>query len=195
MIWGPSLALSQFLIKQYYHRDGMLSGKKILELGCGLALPSMVAYRLGADEVIATDFRPQTLAQVQFHARMNNCPVHGELVDWTNPASLDNVRPDIVLAADVIYGLSLVPPLVHTIEKILPKGSIVVIATRDGRTGISEFRQLMNLNFVEVQVEQSIDRDYLPPMPEKIADDPLSQDRWAGRKHSIFVYRWRDDEE
>lgn len=189
MVWGPSIALSQYLIKDHAK---MLSGKRVLELGCGAALPSMISYRLGAAEVIATDFQPQTLEQVQYHAQLNGCSLHVELVDWTEPTTLEDFQPDIMLAADVIYGLALVPPLVNTIEQILPKSSTLIIATRDDRIGIPEFRQMMKMNFVEVQVEKSTNQNYLPSMPKTIADDPLSQGRWSG-KHSIFTYRWLDE--
>ena len=190
VIWGPSVALSQYMMK---YQQKAISGRKVLELGCGLALPSMMAYRLGASAVLATDFHPQTLEQVQFHADLNQCSIHVELVDWEYPTDVSDFRADIVLAADVIYGLALVPALVKIIERVLPKTSTLIIATRDGRTGIHEFRDMMESHFVEVQVERSKDRTYLPPIPSAIASDPLSFERWKGN-HSIFTYRWREEE-
>ncbi len=187
VVWGPSIALSQYLI----HHPETISGKRVMELGCGAALPSMISYRLGAFEVVASDFRRQTLEQVQYHAQVNDCSVHTELLDWENPLTLADVNPDIVLAADVLYGLALVHPLVKTIEHILPKHASLLIATRDGRIGIPEFRQMMSVNFHEVEILISVDATYLPEIPKIIADDPLSRDRWAG-SYSIFAYHWRE---
>lgn len=187
MIWGPSVALSQYLLQK--HRNNF-KGKRVLELGCGAALPSMMAYRLGATEVVASDFHLQTLEHALYHANLNRCKIHVEHIDWENTETIPMFEPDIVLAADVIYGIALVPALIETIEKVLPKSSILIVATRDGREGIPEFRELMKTNFLESQAEQSVDRTYLPPMPREFARDPISRERWIGR-HSIYIYRWR----
>lgn len=186
VVWGPSIALSQYLIS---HPE-LVSRKRVLELGCGAAIPSMVSHRLEAADVIASDFRQQALEQVQYHAQMNDCLVQTELVDWETQSTLVDLHPEIVLAADVIYGLALVYPLVQTIQNILPKDSSLLIATRDGRTGIPEFRQMMRENFDEVSLLTSVDASYLPTIPTIIAEDPLSRHRWTG-SYSIFAYQWR----
>ena len=53
VIWGACRALNQRL------STVDLQGARVLELGCGLALPSMVAARQGAT-VTATDQHPET---------------------------------------------------------------------------------------------------------------------------------------
>ena len=186
VVWGASVALSQYLIA---HPETVY-GKRVLELGCGSALPSMISHLLGAVENVATDFRIQTLWQVLFQSKMNDCSLHVELLDWENPSTMADLQPDLVLAADVVYGLSHVDPLVKTIEQVLPRNASLLIATRDGRLGIPEFRRMMSRNFEERILVSSVESKDLPPLPSSISDDPLARDRWSGT-FSIYIYRWK----
>ncbi|GMH66832.1 hypothetical protein TL16_g04521 [Triparma laevis f. inornata] len=51
-IWSSSLALASYLIT---HPE-LISNKNVLELGSGLALPSILSSRLNAKSVTATDY-------------------------------------------------------------------------------------------------------------------------------------------
>ena len=212
-----------------------VQGRTVLELGCGSALPSLVAYRLGSKRVIATDFRRATLSHVSYHAEQNNCrspTFEVASLDWENHLknrSQDTEDPeqqsqrhdgsgwneavysrqvDIILAADVIYGTSWIPALVATIDTHLrynddiktpstlqaapvPPPPQVVIATRDGRRGIKEFRQLITsprYDFVEVFAQSYNNQDYAPFIPSNLQQDDLSLSRWNGN-HSIYIYQ------
>ncbi len=93
-LWPAGLELARVVAG----RD--LRGKRVLELGCGLALPSLVAALAGA-EVLATDWSPDALALVERNAERNGARVETAFVDWRAP-SLDR-KWDLVLAADVLY--------------------------------------------------------------------------------------------
>ena len=80
--------------------EGSLDGVRVLELGCGLGLPSLVAARLGAD-VTTTDYTHVALDLFRVNATMNDVTVNAEYVDWREPHDLDSY--DLVLAADVMY--------------------------------------------------------------------------------------------
>jgi predicted nicotinamide N-methyase len=185
-LWGASVALGQYLVN--YHPE-IIQDKKVMELGCGGAVPSLVACHLGASQVLSTDFRQSTLDHVRYHADQNKCRLGVELIDWEDRSIISSLQPDVILAADVIYGVALVPPLVKTIEKYLAHDGSLVIATRDGRHGIAEFRQLMKKHFVEVGSESHNDT-YLPPIPKQLEDDEISRGRWMGN-YSIYTYTWR----
>src|ERR1700754_2157596 len=77
---------------------------KVLELGCGLALPSVVAARAGA-EVLATDGATDAVVFAAHVLALNE--VEGDVahVDWTEHGEqLVRRGPwDLVLAADVLY--------------------------------------------------------------------------------------------
>jgi predicted nicotinamide N-methyase len=95
--WPSGLALAAHL------RDSRPSGR-VLELGCGLALPSVTAAKRGA-RVLATDGHTDAVAFAAHVLAINE--VEGEVahVDWTEHGDeLARRGPfDLVLAADVLY--------------------------------------------------------------------------------------------
>jgi predicted nicotinamide N-methyase len=115
------------------------AGARVLELGCGLGLPSIVAARAGAD-VLATDGASDAVVFAAHSLALND--LHGEVahVDWTEHADALAARGpwDVVLAADVLYlqtgvaaALELMPRLVA------PDGEIRIADPR--RAGARDF--------------------------------------------------------
>jgi predicted nicotinamide N-methyase len=95
-------------------------GARVLELGCGLGLPSIVAARAGAD-VLATDGSSDAVAFVAHSLALNDLEGEVAQVDWSEQGEALAARGpwDLVLAADVLYlrgnvevGLELLPRLV-----------------------------------------------------------------------------------
>ena len=97
VLWRSGVALAREL-------DGAeLRGRRVVELGCGLAVPSIAAARAGA-LVFATDADADALELVSRNARANGVRVETDLVDWASPDELVNRGPfDLALAADVLY--------------------------------------------------------------------------------------------
>lgn len=80
-----------------------VAGARVLELGCGLALPSLAAAQGGA-RVLATDRAPGALAFAAHNARRNGLRLEVAQCDWSDPWSAIAGAPwDLVLAADVLY--------------------------------------------------------------------------------------------
>jgi predicted nicotinamide N-methyase len=80
-----------------------LRGARVVELGCGLGLPSMVAARAGA-RVLATDWSDAAVSLLRVNARANEIELQVARVDWSVPDALVAQAPfDLVLAADVLY--------------------------------------------------------------------------------------------
>jgi predicted nicotinamide N-methyase len=95
--WPSGLALAHVVATR------PLAGARVLELGCGLGLPSLAAAIVGAD-VLATDWAPDAVAVLRENARRNDVDLRVEIVDWDEPGPLLREAPwDIVLAADVLY--------------------------------------------------------------------------------------------
>jgi predicted nicotinamide N-methyase len=98
---------------------GELTGVRVLELGCGVGLPAIVAA-LGGAEALATDWYEEALALARANAAANGATIETLLVDWRNPpATLGSRGPfDLIVGADVLYeqrnGIALaalLPPL------------------------------------------------------------------------------------
>jgi predicted nicotinamide N-methyase len=96
-LWPSGVALARRLAGR------SLRGARVLELGCGLGLPSLAAALAGG-RVLATDWSPQAVALLEDNARRNGAALETAIVDWAHPAAIVERAPwDLVLAADVLY--------------------------------------------------------------------------------------------
>ena len=120
-LWPSGIALARAVGRR------SLRGKRVLELGCGLALPSIVAALAGA-RVLATDWSPDALAVAALNAARNGASLDTALCAWeSGVAALEKNGPwDLVLASDVLYErrnvellLELVPRLVDARGEVL----------------------------------------------------------------------------
>jgi predicted nicotinamide N-methyase len=93
----------------------------VVELGCGLGVPSIAAARAGA-AVLATDAAPEALALVAENAEANGARVETALVDWASPDPLFERSPfDLALAADVLYERAAVAQLLSLLPRLAPE--------------------------------------------------------------------------
>ncbi len=96
-LWASGLALARAVAE----RD--VSALSVLELGCGLALPSLAAA-LGGAQVLATDWSSDAVTLLRENARRNELELETAVVAWAQPGELVARAPwDLVLAADVLY--------------------------------------------------------------------------------------------
>ena len=97
-----------------------LSGLRVVELGCGLAVPSIAAARGGAD-VIATDGDIDALAVVRRNAEANDVQLETAAVDWADPDELVERGPfDLALASDCLYERPSVAMLLELLPRLAP---------------------------------------------------------------------------
>ena len=114
VLWRSGLALAREL------DDPALGGLRVVELGCGLAIPSLAAARAGA-KVLATDAAAEALALVARNARVNHLSLETAAVEWTEPDALVRRAPfDLVLAADVLYERASVGLLLSLLPRLAP---------------------------------------------------------------------------
>jgi len=80
-----------------------LRGRRVLELGCGLGLPSIAAVRAGG-RVTATDWSPEAVRATRANAERNAVELEALVCSWGEPEPLVRRAPwDLVLASDVLY--------------------------------------------------------------------------------------------
>jgi predicted nicotinamide N-methyase len=102
-----------------------LRGLRVVELGCGLALPSMAVARAGAAAVLATDKSSEALALADRNARANGLRIETARVDWRRPGDLAARAPfDLALAADVLYERASVALLLRLLPLLGPEAWI-----------------------------------------------------------------------
>jgi predicted nicotinamide N-methyase len=123
-LWPAALALAGALPER-------LDGVRVVELGCGLGVPSLVAASRGA-VVTATDWAQDAIDLLARNAARNELTLRAEMRDWRAPWS---ERFDLVLAADVLYERRNVEPLLDRLRELAP-AALVGLA---GRPYESEF--------------------------------------------------------
>ena len=98
-----------------------LTGVRELELGCGLALPSLVAALRGA-EVVASDVFADALERVEESGRRTlGRPLETLCADLHEPSALLARGPfDLVLGADLLYDCTLATAMGALIPQIAP---------------------------------------------------------------------------
>jgi predicted nicotinamide N-methyase len=93
-----------------------LHGRRVLELGCGLGLPSLVAASRGA-HVLATDWATEALELLELNARRNGLSLEVAHARWDDPDGFDSGW-ELVLAADVLYEHRNVPQLLALLQRL-----------------------------------------------------------------------------
>jgi predicted nicotinamide N-methyase len=116
VLWRSGVALAREMDAE----PAGLAGMRVVELGCGLALPSIVAARTAAT-VLATDADPEAVELLPRNAELNEVEVEAAVLDWTSAAEADALVErgpfDLVLAADVLYER----PTVALMLSLLPR--------------------------------------------------------------------------
>ncbi len=120
-VWESAIVLAEDLARL----DGR--GLSLLELGCGLGLPALVAARAGFT-VTATDYEEAALAGVRFNAaRLGGVALETRVLDWRQPPA-DLGRFDRVVAADVLYEPHHAEALARVIALALAPGGTALVA-------------------------------------------------------------------
>lgn len=149
-IWPSSLAMTKFLTLEPH----WTAGKKVLEIGAGLGLPSFSIARF-AKEVIVTDHAPAAVDLINKninHLCVNN--MTALCLDWNNFP--DQVIVDTVLMSDVNYAPDAFGPLLTLIGRLMDQGAVIVIATPE---------RIMAAAFVE-SLQSYIQHSFLQPVEE-----------------------------
>ena len=120
-VWESAIVLAEDLAAM----DG--AGKTLLELGCGLGLPALVAARSGFT-VTATDYEETALEGVRYNAERNALEgLRTRVLDWRNlPEDLGTF--DLVVAADVLYEAHHPAALAATIARSLDRSGLGLVA-------------------------------------------------------------------
>ena len=151
-LWPGALTLA----KRVAEATDVGPGTRVLELGCGLGLPALVAARRGAT-VVASDWHHAPLAVVARSAADNGDPLACMQMDWRAPALACGF--DLCLGADVAYDHAGAPALAAALAALVRPGGSVWLAdsVNTARTALAE--QLEGRGFVLTQREVAESED------------------------------------
>jgi predicted nicotinamide N-methyase len=119
-LWSSAVALADDVARR------SLRGAHVLELGCGLGLPS-IAAALAGGRVLATDWSAEAVRATAENAERNEVRLETAVVAWGEPLPIVERAPwRFVLASDVLYErrnvellLELLPRLVDATGEVL----------------------------------------------------------------------------
>ena len=95
-LWPSALALARAVARR------PLTGRRVIELGCGLGLPS-IAAALSGGRVLATDWSPDSVAMTAGNAARNEVELATAIYRWDSPPEPLGPPWPLVIASDVLY--------------------------------------------------------------------------------------------
>ncbi|XP_010430502.1 PREDICTED: methyltransferase-like protein 23 [Camelina sativa] len=133
-VWPCSVILAEYV---WQHRS-RFRDSSILELGAGTSLPGLVAAKVGANVTLTDDAtKPEVLDNMRRVCQLNKlkCNVMG--LTWgVWDAPIFDLRPNIILGADVLYDSTAFDDLFATVSFLLQSSpDAVFITTYHNRSG------------------------------------------------------------
>ncbi|MGY0556665.1 class I SAM-dependent methyltransferase [Lysobacter sp. A421] len=142
--------------------DFDIEGKRILEIGCGLGLASLVLQRRDAD-VVASDIHPLAEPFLAYNSALNALPsVPYRKLRWAVPLPTLG-RFDLIIGSDVLYERTHAELLAALVGRHANEQAEVLI-TDPGRGNSAPFtRALAVQGFVVTETRGPMNDDDLPP--------------------------------
>eukprot|EP00039_Didymoeca_costata_P023854 m.8542 g.8542 ORF g.8542 m.8542 type:complete len:313 (+) comp3915_c0_seq1:416-1354(+) len=174
-VWPSEEVLCYYILQ---HKS-MLEGKRICELGAGMAgLAGFAAVSAGAEEVLLTDGNEESVRNLSYNVTANSVMCNDKLVStakvvWDRSDSYDSFRNkfDLLIAADCLFFTEVHIDLVHTIDTLLnAKGACWLVAPR--RSGsLDKFVNKAKESF-DVKVSHKFDERITKLCNEAAAESP-----------------------
>ena len=137
ILWPSAIGLVKHLEKT----PQLFADKDVIELGCGLGLPSIFCAKLGA-HVTATDFHPANKEWLLHNAGLNGVHLKYLTLDWNTfisaePETLIKPAP-LIIGSDLVYEKAHIAALVCAINALCSSEGDVIIAD-PGRDNLQTF--------------------------------------------------------
>lgn len=153
VVWPSSLVLAHFTF------DHDTDSKRILEVGCGMGLTSLLLNKQCAD-ITATDYHPEAQKFLQRNALLNEGnDIAFEQVDWADKSD-DLGLFDLIIGSDLLYEDSHIELLANFIEgHSKPICEVIIVDPGRGRKNKLSSR-MIEFGFSSTQ-QKPIHTDYL----------------------------------
>lgn len=140
-LWPSAIGLSRFIIDH----SSLITNKNVIEIGCGLGLPSIVAATYTSN-IHATDLIKDALNFASKNAKVNNVSsrIKFSVLDWRSYD--DAVHYDIVLASDVAYEQRFFDALPNALGAMMSDEGISILS-EPGRKFTEPFLEALNQKF------------------------------------------------
>lgn len=150
-LWPAATMLARYVAARSHSIADSGPKKRMLEIGAGLGLISILAARLGWD-VTASDHEPASLAFARRNAAHNGVSLQVTHLDWHKPPT--GLRFPVIVASDVLYELRDHAGLISCLKTCLSPDGEAWIA--DPNRGVADrFETLAVSHGFGVKVESS----------------------------------------
>ena len=140
-LWPSALGLAAFLQKN----NAMVGGKRVMEIGCGLGLPGILAGKLGA-QVTLTDYIDDALLLAGHNWRQNlKSEPHLQTLDWRCPKNVN--AAEVLLASDIAYESRSFAPIVKSLNSLVQAGGIIILSEPNRKFATKFFDALSDAGF------------------------------------------------
>jgi predicted nicotinamide N-methyase len=117
------------MLAKVIRRQKWVPGTEVLEIGCGLGLPGIVAMSMGL-RVIFSDYDECALRMAAQNAQLNGFTNFRCMrIDWRYPP--DDLKVPVVLAADLVYEQRHLAPIAALIKKVLCPDGFCLLTDQD----------------------------------------------------------------
>ncbi|MHB2154586.1 class I SAM-dependent methyltransferase [Calditrichota bacterium GD2] len=141
-LWPSAIGLSRFLMRN----PALIKNKRVLELGVGLGLTSLVIQSLEPQTLLLTDYETEALQVTAENFLLNGFErPEVQLLDWRNPRL--NGLYDCIVASDVLYEERFFRPLILLFKNFLAGDGRVIIAEPNRAIARKFFKMLMDFGF------------------------------------------------
>jgi ETFB lysine methyltransferase len=145
LIWASGTALAELMLS----RD--IAGKRVLEVGCGIGLASLVLNHRQAD-ITATDIHPEAAGFMLENTRINqDRPIPFLRSGWSDGQTGLGLF-DLIIGSDLLYERSHVLPLASFIDQHAGPGCEIILVD-PGRGHHANFsKRMVELGYAHSQV-------------------------------------------
>lgn len=135
VVWPSGRALAEEMT------EFPIAGKRILEVGCGIGLCSLVLQQRGAN-ITASDYHPVAEEFLRYNTELNGLlPIHFQQAPWAGP-NPNLGRFDLIVGSDLLYERDH-PSLLAAFLACHTNPIAQVILTDPGRTYCGQFTTKM----------------------------------------------------
>lgn len=150
VIWPSSLVLANYL-------DSYATGtKRILEIGCGMALTSLLLNKKNAD-ITASDYHPEVGKFLLENTLLNkDAPIAFERVDWSDENDSLGLF-DLIIGSDILYEDGHIELLANFVEAhSKPNCEVIIVDPGRGRKNKFSARMIdFGHTLTEIKPEQN----------------------------------------
>ena len=153
-LWASAIGMGEYLVENQL----ITPNKTVLEMGCGLGLPSIVAGLLGAKDIVVSDYFQEALdfAEMNWLKNLPHQKAEFLKMDWRNPPP--SLKADILLASDVAYEQRTFQPLLNAFKTLLKPNGTIFISEPNRYISKAFFSNLDKEGYAVKHTQKSVER-------------------------------------